>query len=725
MAIGNTLSFAIEAKGNSALVKLESMSTGGTFDLGIGENNSLTNAKIKLNFTRPGYTNGVLTTKAFQVCAVPCSRPDLGAMRKRYPDDADPNITVDGSDVIIRLALSRPIHDTDTLVSAEIESGFYNDGTNDNLAETSFSVTNNSALVNPVCGGNTYTAPMQRIAGNDLHVEIGAFHKYGIDCVKITATDGTNSQTRTISSATVSENSPLGAIIAYQADFALSEFINLSLIKVSYVIYPLYAPALSIRNSDDGVNAYPTWKYTNLQYRLDKTDSFGKIKVDATNGNDTTGTVYATEAEAEAGLACQTIASAMTKLQAYHNSNFTINTAAGGTVLLTAETHSYGSSNGGTGLTEWVTIKPVSTATKATTFINIPASNSSMSKMCHFKNLTLTGTGFYTGNNSAAIYLENVELANTGTYTVYAMNYGFAENLTGSHSYGLRILSSGFWAVVRGCVMDSHTRCAGFTTIGCSNVNLEGYTLGGNYNNDNIIYAYNIEGQDTLDTAFLLGGSVDVDGLFLIQNLFIRVGSQTQPLVMIAADSSTAETNNINIWNNTLAGARINIAYNDSATGATAYHTNWSVHNNIFSNYNTKDDTFKDNPLGFGGEAVGYGCDFSGNLFRSCALNEWLGEFSGAYAKWGSSSVPLNPQYVLDNSADVNDVSTLGDYHLTALSPSIALTKSLYVPYDFEGNGRSAVDASGIYRYYVASENKNNSFGSGFSGWGCKKRGWA
>ena len=110
----------------------------------------------------------------------------------------------------------------------------------------------------------------------------------------------------------------------------------------------------------------------------------------------------------------------------------------------------------------------------------------------------------------------------------------------------------------------------------------------------------------------------------LVQNIFERITSATEPLCLISADGTTTSTNNILLWNNAFAGARQNLGYNDTGTGGPYPQTNWSVVGNIFSNYNNKDDVFGSNPDATGSWPVGYHVGARGNHYRTSASEVWF-----------------------------------------------------------------------------------------------------
>ena len=707
MATGDISSCYISSDGYSAYITVSGLSTGGTYDSGLGTNNNPSTAKIVFTLTSEGYSNsGALGTKSRTAYGVPCERPSsTGAMRKVYPDQSVADETVSGSDVVIRVALSEFIYNDDTSVTLTIESGWYTQGGTASNAVSGLAVTNNSALDYPRVVGNWAIPQCQLIVGTTLHLEFLAFHKFAengkpVACVKFTVTDGTNTVTSTVTAMSISDDSVsgLGKIIVYQSDIDVTS-LSSGVITAKAVAYPWIGDADSVLNTDDGVNTFPTPLYTNLTMRLDKVGEHGFICV-STTGNDTTGTVYSSQSAAEAGSACLTIASALTKLAAYHNTNSGHNDAGGGTILLDEATWTLNSANGGAML-QWVTIKPKSTALKANTIIQAAASNSAIPARLKLSGLTHSGSYSWIAT-SKCFAVENC-IGNVSSYGAYNMLYGAAINNTGTFGtmFGVFTTYHKDWGLIRGNSFSANHDTYGYAVIGNKNLTVRQRTnISSNMPfNDNLVCAYNILGIGTTNDVLTLAGTENiVHGAAIVQNIIIRYGSKTVPLCYISGDSTTTTTNNIILHNNILCGARINAGYNDIASGGPYVQNNWSVKNNIFSNWNNKDDVFGANASGIGGWPVGYNVGSSGNLFRSTSSNEWLGEFSGLYAKWGSDTTPLSPVYVDDNSADGDNTSN-GDYHLQSTSPAIGIAHDVLLPYDFEGNARVADNAAGVYLY--------------------------
>lgn len=708
---GDIKSVSINADGYSASITVEGLSTGGTYAFGIATKNDPTNLKIVFSLTSEGYNNaGTLGTIARTVYGVPCTAPDIGAMRKAYPDHADPDETVSGSDVVIKIALSDFIYNDDISITVDVAAGWYTQDGNASLAANDLAVTNNSTLDYAKVIGAWAVPQRQVIVGTSIHVEFVAFHRAGsagkpVACVKFTATDDhSHSVTTTVTTLAQSSDSLWGKILVYQADLDLSTFTDGDTPTVRAQAYPWVGDADSVLDTNDGTYTFPTPKYTDLGFRLDKVGDHGHTCV-SSSGNDSTGTVYSSKSSAEAGNHFLTIAAALTALQSYNNTNAGHNDAGGGWIYLGEGTWTLNSANGGT-LVEWVTITRMSTAAKASTILQPAAANSAFPTFMRLYDITFSGSYYFRGYDTDCLFLDSCACNTTGSLTIWQTPYSVCRNCTGTLALAFAPYSTSntAWGLVRGNAFSDTHNGVHFCCLGNKNTGVSVRpTTSSTPLNDGGIYAFNRNCPSSTARQFELATADNIShGFAIVQNVFERHGSTTEPLMAISADGTSTTTNHIIMWNNTIAGARANLGYNDGASGGPYAQTNWSIKNNIISNYNNKDDVFGTNPDGYGAWPVGYRVGCSGNHTR-CSINDaWFGEFQGLWAVKGTQAVPLDPLYVDDQSADGDNAGN-GDYHLTDSSPSLNLAHDMVLPYDYDGRDRSSVDNPGAYTYREVS----------------------
>lgn len=699
MATGDILQASINSDGWSATIRIEGVGVGGTYDFGFGAKNDPANAKIFFTLTSQGYnTSGVLGTTQRTVYGT--FDINEGARRLPYPNQTTPDETAVVSDVDIVIPLSDYVYSADTAISVDVGAGWYTQGTASNSI-SGLSVTNNSTAAYQKPVGN-WAYPGMSLVTADFPIEFSAFHRHDVACVIFSVTDTVTTETYTVTDLTISPLPDYRSVLTYRQVVDITNM-NEGAIIVDAVVYPKVGNASSMLDTGDAVNTWPTPLYTSQTYRIDRLNDHGFTVVDPTNGNDGTGVAYSTQSAAEAGLAFQTIPAALTAIQAFNLANAGHNDAGGGTVLLPEDSIELDTNNGAV-TTEWTVFKPISTATPANVIITVSTTLSDVPRMTKIENCVVSGAGFIGADNVDMLWFDGVDMQMTGTLTVYRTPASFATHCTGFFEREFDQFSTNMtnWAIVRGNNFPAkHDANAAYTVLGNRNVNLKerDNDAGGLQPiKNNCIWAFNYLDHSVDVVQIQMGVSDNLDGFAMVQNAMIRYGSQTAPFVQISADGTTTTTSNVIIWHNTIAGARGNFAYNDIEIGGPYAQDYWSVINNIFSNYNNKDDTFGSNSDATGGWPVGYSVGGTGNFFRTSATDEWFGEFQGVGANKGTAATPLEPLYVDDQSADGGNTSG-GDYHLQETSPARDLVLRDVLPFDLDGRARLPSGSTGAFEF--------------------------
>lgn len=714
MAVRDVKNAQILSNGWQLQVTYDTMSAGGTHDLNLGTNNDPTNANIELSVTSQGYnTSGALGTIARTIYGTEDVVTDC--LRKAYPNQTDPQETVSGSDLIVVYPLSEPIYNDDTSITVDFTAATYNDGTYDSNVASSLAVTNNSALDYTKVIGN-WAMAQRYVFTDDFDLEFCAFHGHAkssseVACVKFTITDEhTNSVTYTVTAMTISSQDDYNSVIAYIQTVNVSTLTSGDKLTCTAIAYPWVGDADSILDTSDAVFSFPTPKYTDLQVTLYKSNEYGHCVVDATSGSDATGAVYSSQSGAEsahtgdATTAYQTIAASLTGLQSYHNSNFSRNHCGGGWIYCTEDTHTLNSQNGGA-CTEYVTITKLSTASRDNVYVNPAAVLARLADYTLFKNIRVNTAYYWYCVGGEVFGYEGCEVNFTGSITATTFPYATSIRNTGTFAKYYRPAgTNGIWAIVRGCDHATPHNSKGWVSVGNHNVYVvERATGSGIVDQDGGMYAFNT--VNATDNEILVS-IVTIDslshGYAIVQNELERYADAGGPIATIGQGANDATANNIILQYNTFAGERNNLAYNDSTATTPYYHLRWFQQNNIYSNYNHKDDVFETDGTCTGGWYVGYMAGAISNHFRTTENDDWIGDFIGLWSTRGTTATPIEPGYVDDKSADGDDAGG-GDYHLTESSPVREMSKVVQLPYDLDGETRYINGAIGAYEYIESS----------------------
>jgi len=296
---GTALSACLSASactGWVAEIDVSGLSTGGTYALGIGANNSPAAAKIACTVTSSGYNAaGSLGTMTRTVYGTHQLRKIYDAGHTApYPNDE----TVVSSTLTLRVALSDALYSGDT-ASCDVGAGIYTQGGTPTNAATGVTVTNNSTLTYSQARviANWSWPGWTRITGNSLTVRAVGFHRHGkngkpLAAMKFTATDGTHTATATVTDMTIDANMSSDAVKVqeYVGTLDLTGFTQGALVTVNFAAYPWVGDSTSVMDTSDGTNTMPTPFYAPQYYIFDAAGTFGTAAavVDGTSGVDAT-----------------------------------------------------------------------------------------------------------------------------------------------------------------------------------------------------------------------------------------------------------------------------------------------------------------------------------------------------------------------------------------------------------------------------------------------------
>jgi len=704
MATGDILSMTVNTDGFSAYVVIEGFTTGAGYDFGLGTNNaSLGTAKVVFTVVSEGYNSaGTLGTVTRTVYGT-------STCRKAYPAEASgstgPGTTVDevagGGNMTVRISLSHQIYLDDntgagksgTAPTVSISAGWcVNTGgaSQSSNAVTGLTVTNSSTLVYPKVIGQWDGIAGSRTADRvkaDFTLAANAYHAYGIAAVKFTATGQTSgasvNSTVTAQTATARSATTLYAS-AYQATLAISGFTQAELINADFIAYPVVGDASSLLDtsgSTTGTNE--PLGYNRAVLLCDKSNALDDAVYVSPSGNDTTGT-------GTSGNPYATIAKGMKE---------------GNIVYLTAGTHAaVGSAQTRKASSEWVIAQPAPGESSATVTVQLTTTLNYRCERMMYSGVTvsiLSATSYLSGEN-ADNYLrfKNCVFAHGGVTATtagfpYRSNCTYVENCTGNlnvENWRLRPLSTNrFAAQFDGCEFAETNTSANacqiaYRLVACNSDGAfrvgESSTSNPAPSIDNLIIAFNRmrDFDSTSSNMVIYGSSVGFTiGAAFVGNV-LEKNAGTSAAVFLGGDGSTVNMEHVLFWNNTVAGERANMGYNDQGSSAPT-RTNWSMKFNAMRDWNNKDDTFPTaNAARINSWPVGFGCNFQGDRFE---LANFPGEYPGTnFELMGDDGIGY-----VDNASFTGDGTGNGDYTPTmgSVLRNLIPAGQAVLPYDLFG----------------------------------------
>ena len=723
--------------GWTAEIDIEGLSTGGTYNLGLGANNDPSTSKIVFTVTSPGYdTSGNATTVIRTIYGTK-------EVRKAYPSEAQNDESEAGGTVTVKVALSDFIYSGDTSITVDIAAGFYTQAATPTAAVNDLAVTNSSVLAYPKSVGR-WAWPSYESVTTDFLLESVVFNRFAKDgkplsALKYTCVDeNSHTITQIVNNMTVSTRTgDANKVLVYAATMPVASLTQGDVITCNFTAYPWVGDSGSLLNSDlvaNGGNGFaqPDERLGPFALLNNKAVTYGEAYavVDPVNGQDSSAStwVYASQAAAESAyagdntLSYKYVGRATAAIKAYNNTSYSRNEPGGGKIILIEGSHTIaGFAAADSGVMEtWLIVTKLSTASRAN--VVIVGDNSGIgTRLLKYTDLNFTNSSFIgvRGNTTTnVLWMHNNTINMTGTVPIYQWKLAYATQNS------ITALSNGFkayggekspWGLIRGNTYPSTSATAGiaghmYAVLGNKNI-MPIFLETGNAENgqvsENAIAAfntfYNISGANALIGA---GSTVITHGLAYVQNL-IEISVPGYGAIGVANDSSTTDVDNVIIWNNTVVGERTNLAYNDTGSAA-KYRRNWSIVGTILDNYNNKDDTFiTANANRVGAWPVGYAVGALGNFKRTSVSTEWFGEFDGinTIARTGTLGF-------VDNNANNyysggGDASGNGNYHLTASSSALNLVPSgqAVLPFDLEGNARhnNGFGAAGAYEWDVTA----------------------
>jgi len=724
MATGDILACNILSTGWEAEVTIEGLSTGGTYLMdGTGDLTTLDEATAKVVFTvvSEGYSSaGVLGTKTRTVYG---SRPRM----KAYPLHESAEERVDGSNVIVTLALSEYIYADDKAGGAgtsgvnptvAIAAGFYTKTGVGNKSGAP-SVTNASAEAYPKVIARWATVPYQRVTSS-LDLEVVAFHRFAehskpVACVIFTCDDGTTAPT-TATQVAMRKSSLEDGLPCYAQAFTASDYLDNTQVTCNFVAYPWVGDEGAVRGSADGTPGALT--LGPLLLLADSDDDWGVTVavVDPVNGTDGSTEVAADIADLATADAhpCLTIRRALTKIAAFNASAYNQGADAG-IIYLKGMVNPYlGTNTSKPTSVAWVTITRHPTVAKESAGLNrVTSAGSFYTTLVRLYDMTVTpGAGpVVTGNTSRLLWNDHIACpaAEQNSYSIFS---GFALTYNTFCTADKVDCPFGNYSIynkpdlIRGCTVTNAEawQTANTMTVGprvlltSSLTSSASLTAGGIIcpPAENTIAAYNI--------ATHCGTGVSIydnfaDNTAIVGNVIeLSKAAGTELHAMAQSTDPPHHFTNKLCWHNTFTGQRSLIGYNEDP----AYPHNisqLSLRNTVFRSIATKHDQFATDGTLTSGWSLLYGVGFWGVHDENPSGNFDFNWYGGNYLR--ESPVLYVDDQAFTYPTPISGTSTGGgDYHLSAESPCRARlldAAHLLIPFDLEGSAFVVGGAVGAY----------------------------
>lgn len=744
----DTTGNGLPASMNGSVLELdiEGVNPGGTYDTDFdltGNNEPGVGSKVICTVTSEGYTGTVLGTRTRTVYGVP-DRTTEG-VRKASPDQTTANEVDTGSDTTIRIALSDFIYNDDTNITCDIEASLYTNGSA-SAAANDIAVTNGSTLDYPKVLLGFATVPHQLVTGNFL-LEVTALHRFAasgqpLAAVAFSCDDESVGSPYTATVTDMTKSSVLGVgnaatniVQVYATTVTVSGFTDDDRLTCNAIGYPWIGDADSIVDSSATGVADPDERLTpwHAVYDNDADYVYGFAVVDATNGRADVNTedVYASSILAtgayvsSSGNSYNTIWRALHACQAYVDATHASRQDPGGcTIYLRSDVATInwpGASASSTDLNvqeTWATITkyPGMTRADATITLNTAGLDTGI-EMVKFEDVTIFSSsgavglmGDSTTTDQIWIHNSTIDVTHSTAAAIRFWKVGYATNNT------VTVLTLGFvgagglgripWKLFRGnagaalVATALHTKVTQYLVLGNYNFNVVFQHTGnasGHQISDHTIVAFNSAYHTTAPWHENPSTATNIThGVAYVQNV-VELTNASPTWCFEPDDGTGATANNVIVWMNTCAGARVGMFYND--TGSTPYlKTNASVRGNVLDEYCNKSDVTTTADGGrTGGWPAAYGLGYVGNhRYGFANTAHCQGEFFGLYTPAGSGSPILaGTMEFVDNasSADAEfpgDGSGNGNYKLGASATGYSLIPGQYIPipYDLEGTAR-------------------------------------
>jgi len=647
---------------------------------------------------------------------------------------------------VLRIALSDFIYSRDSNITATAIVGFFYStngaSVTNSAAFTSATVTNSSTLPYPKVIANWTEVPHRR-SGNELRLSATGFHASGRDGkplagMRFQSKDAHgNSVSQFVAQASIDRNQLDSVpVIEYFCNQDYSSFTNGDVITNYFQAYPIIGDSSAVCDASDGVNPVESPYYRPLWTFCDRLNRFtGVAIVSITNNAGSAGVVTTNGTD---GAAFASISQAAKALADTNNAMYGINSAFG-TIRLRAGGHSFVGTAASPPTTRpdtWLIITNMDG--RDLCVITNGTGNGDIQDRIALHGVSILANEAFTFSSCSNLWLHQCVLAVTNSsqdvidgigfhFVTQCISSNWDQGFTQQGSQNTTFaLVRGNW--IRGKLPVIHPYTVVGNDMRVTNVlaGLLSTSLSGiPYPAQNEIIAFNkfmgLDYAGSTITSFYGGSQNLTNGAAIIQNILENIRTNSPgTLDFLQADSTTGFGTNVIYWHNTINGERFSYGYDAINTIAHPRYQ-WSIYNNIWSDANTKHDTFTGDTDGAQGARIGgwpvlYGVSHVGNFNVEATNTEAGGSFILEFAGLGCYQPAITPgtqplvcgqnqasfaAYVSDQSITNKlfgvNASGSGDYRFRSESPVWRTVGKWVLPYDIEGHTRSAVDPPGAY----------------------------
>ena len=655
----------------------------------------------------------------------PVSDPKLVTVERLGFDATGSAVTVT-EDVTIMKRVREPYPNEATLTAndASVSDFIY---ANDTIVENGTTVTNNSTrdYPRPIA---TWLHEDYRITNDgSITLRLAVAHGHArsgrpVAAVKFIASDGVNPNVEATVSSMTTVNYTASGLSApcFETTLDISSLDD-GAVTIDAIIYPWVGE--EFQASVDGATA-PSINFSTQVV----VNNAGQARPNVYAYVDGVGATPAVSTDRATALTTgyADIFAAATAIAAYNSANHSSSELDYGVIIMSAATHGVNNASGGIAAIAETTLAPLvieaeSAANKAATILTDSENDSDQfPRKLLVRNVTLQTDGafnFRWGNDetgATVMVFENVSFTTTADWESTFLAAcgrcwmiecdGFAET---SKNRALNPGSGRVKAVnLIGCDFGGGSGGGGvFNAVGCALGNAtfnDDPIATGQPTREGMFYGFNRLEQSSGTTGPIRLGNIDITapGVAIVGNVFEASGSFAGALVWVSGDASDTNVENVIIMNNTLAGNRFNVFYND---GTVSGDCSGYFKFNLAHTYNTKGDAFVQDGALIGNWPARYKTGYRANTATHGSSNSasdygpatWIGEVGALGDVTNFDGTPIVTDYADDRSDTGTDAGG-GDYTPGASYAGSVIPSGL-APHSVDQLGRAiANDGSAV-----------------------------